>query len=96
MLIQSKDISNINLEVESDSLIAVMWCNLSSKRPWKLNALFVVIDRIIRKLKGYRIVHKGRAANSFADALTRQGINRDRDFSAWIAGGSEDINGEVF
>ena len=84
LLLQSKDLSNIYLEVESDSLTAVTWCNFSLKRPWRLIALFAVIDRITRKFKGCRIVHKGRCANSFADALARQGINRDRDFFAWI------------
>ena len=52
-----------------------------------------MIDRTLRKLKGYRIVHKGRGANSFADVLARQGINRDRDFTAWIEGSSEDNSG---
>ena len=74
-------------------MIAVTWCNSSSKRPWRLITLFEVIDRTLRKLKVYRIVHKRRGANSFVDALTRQGINKDRDFTAWIEGGSEDNNG---
>ena len=95
LLLQSKDLSNMYLEVESDSLTAVTWCNFSLKRPWRLIASFAVIDRITRKFKGCRIVHKGRCANSFADALARQGINRDRDFFAWIEGGSEDISAAV-
>ncbi|XP_048491391.1 uncharacterized protein LOC125492720 [Beta vulgaris subsp. vulgaris] len=73
-----------HLIVESDSANAVKWCNEKSGGPWNIHFILNFIRNIHSMGLQVTICHCGRASNSVADGLAKQGLARTDDFIAWL------------
>ena len=65
-----------NIIIESDSTTAVSWANAVGPRPWELANDLNQMDFLRGEVKCYEIRHIYREANSYADSLAKEGVNR--------------------
>lgn len=73
---------NERFVVESDSLNAVSWASSLAKFPWRFQFYFNEI-KYLSPLFCVTFQHIGRMANSFADLIVKQGVDRSSELVAF-------------
>ncbi|XP_021296093.1 uncharacterized protein LOC110425486 [Herrania umbratica] len=67
------------LIIESDSSNAVKWVQHPETAPWRLQKWLLQIERLREKHNDWKIQQDKREANQRADALAKEGVDRQSD-----------------
>ncbi|KAH1107639.1 hypothetical protein J1N35_011407 [Gossypium stocksii] len=78
-------LSNMTLNIESDSIGAVYWCSNIDSRPWELWEVFAKFDHLCSDVPELEISNICREANSMADAHAKTRVDREILFQAWLS-----------
>lgn len=80
-----KDFNLRHVCLESDSTLAIGWTLCSANRPWKLLNELQAIDFLREEVDCFKVVHVWREANDRADALAKEGVEREQQ-PLWVYG----------
>ncbi|EOY25537.1 Phosphatase 2c, putative [Theobroma cacao] len=76
--------SNSDLEVESDSLNAILWTRHHSKVPWRMKLISNAIETLSKSFRKVTFNHISREINLIADGLAKAGVLRAVNFSTFL------------
>lgn len=81
---QNKWVKLHSIEIESDSLNAVKWCNDPGSRPWNQAFNLNLINEVKNEWGDFIIRYRNRSMNHVADSLAKSGLSRGTPLVAWL------------